>query len=338
MTAEYQRPLPAPGARNGSLVALRQIDPDRPSKYDAPWEVVCERCGEHLTMNARSWRRNKIGMCCQCKNHALLGRRFGRLTVVEYAGKAAHGDMMWRCRCDCGGENTVAASMLNRGKVKSCGCLRRRMDLAGKHVGKLIVLRSAGTGSGYQALWECRCECGRIVIETSSRLCGKPGIGVRSCGCDGRRHIPRKDQTLFDKWRGMRAYPHWARWDRYATFRNWALRTGYNPNCTIARIDPTQPYNPANAYWLDNQLKGTQHSQPNIWKPMSVYCDGELFGSYRSCTAAAEDVQEEEQEHSVDAVRAALRKQAQGRATFPYLGRWTAEYVTAPVVVCEPAA
>lgn len=48
----------------------------------------------------------------------LKGRRFGKLTVVGYAGCSK-----WNCKCECGKFTTTATSNLNNGHSKSCGCL-----------------------------------------------------------------------------------------------------------------------------------------------------------------------------------------------------------------------
>lgn len=54
------------------------------------------------------------------------GTRFGRLVVVGRADGQTNGIRKWACRCDCGKENhEVSASLLTRGKTKSCGCLAR---------------------------------------------------------------------------------------------------------------------------------------------------------------------------------------------------------------------
>ena len=55
----------------------------------------------------------------------LTGRRFGRLTVLGYAGKRG-GVIVWSCRCDCGRTGVYAGGSLVRGATRSCGCLRRR--------------------------------------------------------------------------------------------------------------------------------------------------------------------------------------------------------------------
>ena len=52
-----------------------------------------------------------------------IGDRYGRLTVVEYAGKDHRGKHLWLCKCDCGNTKVVVSDNLSSGKSKSCGCL-----------------------------------------------------------------------------------------------------------------------------------------------------------------------------------------------------------------------
>lgn len=62
----------------------------------------------------------------------LVGRVFGRLTVLEKFGKApgrARSTILWRCRCDCGELWVLGASSLRNGTT-SCGCARPGRDLA----------------------------------------------------------------------------------------------------------------------------------------------------------------------------------------------------------------
>ena len=50
------------------------------------------------------------------------GQRFGRLVVVEEAGRNNLKKVMWRCLCDCGKETTVPSGCLVTGNTTSCGC------------------------------------------------------------------------------------------------------------------------------------------------------------------------------------------------------------------------
>lgn len=58
------------------------------------------------------------------QNRNLVGMTFGRLTVVSKAESNKHGAAMWRCACSCGREHLAMGSLLRRGEVKSCGCLK----------------------------------------------------------------------------------------------------------------------------------------------------------------------------------------------------------------------
>jgi hypothetical protein len=51
----------------------------------------------------------------------LVGRRFGRLIVLEFAG-TDKGRANWNCQCDCGRSVLALGSSLRRGFTTSCGC------------------------------------------------------------------------------------------------------------------------------------------------------------------------------------------------------------------------
>ena len=53
----------------------------------------------------------------------LIGKRFGRLTIVERV--PGNTRPRWRAVCDCGGEAITATSNLTPGRSQSCGCLQR---------------------------------------------------------------------------------------------------------------------------------------------------------------------------------------------------------------------
>lgn len=54
-----------------------------------------------------------------------LGRRYGRWTVLEEAGRNKKGSVLWLFRCDCGTEVIGGADNLQSGVSKSCGCWRK---------------------------------------------------------------------------------------------------------------------------------------------------------------------------------------------------------------------
>ena len=58
----------------------------------------------------------------------LVGKVFGRLTVLEDSGKRdKYHNVIWRCECSCKNHNIVevVTGSLTGGKTKSCGCLHK---------------------------------------------------------------------------------------------------------------------------------------------------------------------------------------------------------------------
>lgn len=56
----------------------------------------------------------------------LIGKRFGKLIVIEYKYTNEH--KYYLCKCDCGNETVVASNKLTGNKTKSCGCLKKKHD------------------------------------------------------------------------------------------------------------------------------------------------------------------------------------------------------------------
>ena len=51
------------------------------------------------------------------------GQVFGKLTVIEQAGRDKLKKVLWRCRCECGKETVVVSGSLVTGNTTSCGCV-----------------------------------------------------------------------------------------------------------------------------------------------------------------------------------------------------------------------
>ncbi len=117
----------------------------------------------------------------------LLGRKFGRLTVIaesEKRGKHPY----WLTRCDCGKEKEISATHLKSGKIRSCGCLQketrlengknRKLDIfTNQKFGYLTVVERARNRDSH-AYYLCVCNCGNEIEIRASVL--KKQI---SCGC-----------------------------------------------------------------------------------------------------------------------------------------------------------
>lgn len=59
------------------------------------------------------------------KKANLLGKKFGRLTVVADAGKHPNGNYQWSCVCVCGNGKIAFSSNLLGGRTVSCGCQQK---------------------------------------------------------------------------------------------------------------------------------------------------------------------------------------------------------------------
>jgi len=51
-----------------------------------------------------------------------LGQKFGRLSVVESAGRDRNKKVLWKCLCDCGNTAIIPSGALVTGNTTSCGC------------------------------------------------------------------------------------------------------------------------------------------------------------------------------------------------------------------------
>jgi len=104
--------------------------------------VVCRcECGQEKETTLAHLKRGEV-KSCGCLNRDLVrsrrgvalvdlsGRQFGKLVVLEPAGRTKNGTTTWRCRCDCGRVKVVAGHLLNRGSSTSCGCLSKELLVA----------------------------------------------------------------------------------------------------------------------------------------------------------------------------------------------------------------
>lgn len=61
----------------------------------------------------------------------MIGKHFGRLTVIRENGKSKNGSLMYLCECECGNFVTVRGISLRNGDCRSCGCLRKEVSSIG---------------------------------------------------------------------------------------------------------------------------------------------------------------------------------------------------------------
>ena len=89
------------------------------------WECLCD-CGNKITVLKIRLTSQKTKSCgCLSKNKTpdLLGKTFGRLTVLEKVSKEE--GLFWKCVCTCGETRYLRAYKLTSGASVSCGCSKR---------------------------------------------------------------------------------------------------------------------------------------------------------------------------------------------------------------------
>lgn len=113
------------GKRFGKLTALYPTGA-RGRGGTLVWRCQCD-CGGKIDVPL-SQLSNGYRKSCGCLRQPPLsdcvGHSFGKLRVMEYAGKQ-EGAHCFRCRCACGKETVVRYSCLLSGHTKSCGCLQK---------------------------------------------------------------------------------------------------------------------------------------------------------------------------------------------------------------------
>ena len=112
------------GMRFGRLTAVRPTE-ERGQRGSVVWLCRCD-CGKEVYTELgqlTAGYKKSCGCLCHPPVKNFTGKKFGWLTVTEYAGKS-EGMHQWKCRCICGQDVIVGQTRLQSGKTKSCGCLR----------------------------------------------------------------------------------------------------------------------------------------------------------------------------------------------------------------------
>lgn len=160
----------------GEWTALYSIKKDK----RIYWHCKCS-CGNERDVLQYSLTSGKSTSCGHNTKKGkyfkdLSNQKFGELLVLEKTNKRDNGSIVWKCQCSCGNIVYWDGGRLQQTKHPHCGCLK---SLIGQKFEKLTVINECGRSQSRDIVWECECECGAHVFNTTHALRG----GVMSCGC-----------------------------------------------------------------------------------------------------------------------------------------------------------
>ena len=246
---KYNSNVDSPTGRKGrNLTALPHIlDKVEYEKVVFMNKKICPICGKEF-LSTRSILSKRDKYCSkECSYKAkikdLTGRRFGKLTVIEYKGSNKGTGSLWLCKCDCENEKIITSRNLLNGTCKSCGCYFKENP---PHI----------THNLYYT------KLHNIWIGMKSRCYNQNNKRYKTYGAKG--------IVVCDEWQ------------EFQTFYNWAMNHGYNSNakrgeCTIDRIDVNGNYCPENCRFIT--IKKQQRNKTNtryINYNDKIYCLAEL--------------------------------------------------------------
>ena len=151
----------------------------------------------------------------------LVGKRFGKLTVLETLTEKENktNRCYCICKCDCGKITKTRREQVLSGHTKSCGCLQKEIARKSLTTHKLSRTRI------YRIWWNIKRRC-----EANNQYTYKyyGGRGIKVC-----------EEWLAD----------------FMNFYKWAMANGYREELTIDRIDVNGNYEPKNCRWEDMKVQ-----------------------------------------------------------------------------------
>lgn len=153
------------------------------------WKCKCD-CGNIIERSSEYLKKENLPRNCGCslkknikikekekRENYLIGKKFGKLTVIKPTKERMYNSIVWECKCECGNIKYVPTVSLTNGHTKSCGCLKldsHLINIVGQKFGKLTPLYFK------DKKWHCKCDCGNECDVDSYYL---RHLITQSCGC-----------------------------------------------------------------------------------------------------------------------------------------------------------
>lgn len=160
-------------------------------------------------------------------------------------------------------------------------------NLSGKRFSHFVVMRHVGWTKGWNAKWECHCDCGTVKIVAGGDLTSGTTV---SCGCYRRRRRPDiakrflrhghgrngKATRVYNAWRSMRRRCKSSEYytergikvcKRWHTFENFLTDMGEPPKgLTLERKNNNGNYTPSNCIWATQKQQLENRCPQSEWR------------------------------------------------------------------------
>lgn len=155
----------------------------------------------------------------------LVGKKFGRLTVIKRVENVNPSKFL--CICECGNKKDISSSCLRKGFTRSCGCLNRELTISRNY--------RHGEGIDFQCTREYRAWLhlkGRCLQHNDKSFKRYGGRGIKVC----------------DRW--------------LESYSNFLKDMGRCPKgYSIERVNNNGDYSPDNCIWLPLSLQAKNTSK-----------------------------------------------------------------------------
>lgn len=120
------------GQRFGKLLVIKrgEIVIQKNGSRMTTWTCKCD-CGNIKDISSNSLRQGVTKSCGICvrrfDDNDLVGKTFGRLTVIKHHGTSKHGQSLWLCSCTCGNTDVIKSLLeITKLKYPNCGCYKKK--------------------------------------------------------------------------------------------------------------------------------------------------------------------------------------------------------------------